>query len=59
MFTMELITGLHDVKFEWDNVNKPLNSYALPMLPTQLVKFCTNMFIRKVLNPFRVHISKF
>jgi hypothetical protein len=29
------------------------------MLPTQLVKFYTNVFIREVLNPFRVHISKF
>ncbi len=59
MFTMELVTGLHNVKFEWDDMNRPLNSYALSMLVTQLVKFCTNVFIREVLNPFRVYISKF
>jgi hypothetical protein len=40
-------------------MNKPLDSNAAPMLPTQLIKLCTNVFIREVLDPFHTHISKF
>ncbi len=50
---MELVVSLQD------DANGPLNSDALPMLPAQLVKFHTGMFIREVQDLFRTHISKF
>ncbi len=58
MFVMELVVGLQDVKAKWDDVNRPLNSDASPVLPAQLVNLYTGMFIREVLDPFRTHISK-
>ncbi|CAK9210487.1 unnamed protein product [Sphagnum jensenii] len=33
MFAMELVVGLQDVKAKWDDVNRPLNSDASPVLP--------------------------
>jgi hypothetical protein len=59
MFAMELVNDLQDVKAERDDMNRPLNSDALPVLPAQLVKLRIGMFIREVLDPFRTHISKF
>jgi hypothetical protein len=59
MFVMELGVGLQDVKAEWDDANRPLDSNVPPVLPAQLVKLWTNMFIQEVLDPFRAHISKF
>jgi hypothetical protein len=59
MFAMELVTGLQDVKAERDDANRPLNSDALLVLPIQLVMLCIDVFIREVLDPFHVHISKF
>ncbi len=59
MFAMELVVGLQDVKTEQDNVNRPLDSNASSVLPAQLVKLCTDMFIWEVLDLFRAHISKF
>jgi hypothetical protein len=58
MFAMELVVGLQDVKAKWEDVNRPLDSDAPPVLPAHLVKLRTNVFIREVLNPFRIHISK-
>jgi hypothetical protein len=59
MFAMELVARLQDVKAKWDDVNRPLNLDALPVLPAQLVNLHTDVFIREVLDPFRTHISKF
>jgi len=59
MFEMELVAGLQDIKVERNNGNRPLDSDAPPMLPAQLIKLCTSVFIREVLDPFHVHISKF
>jgi hypothetical protein len=59
MFAMELVIGLQDVKAKPNDRNRPLDSNAPPMLPVQLVKLRTNVFIGEVLDPFRAHISKF
>jgi hypothetical protein len=59
MFAMELVIGLQDVKAKWDNVNRPLDLDVLLMLLAQLVKLCTSVFIREVLDPLCGHISKF
>jgi hypothetical protein len=59
MFVMELVVNLQDVKAKQDNTNKPLDSNVPLVLSTQLVKFLTDVFIREVLDPFYIHISKF
>jgi hypothetical protein len=46
MFAMELVAGLQDVKADWDNTNRPFNSDAPLVLPAQLVKLHTSMFIQ-------------
>jgi len=59
MFAMELVANLLDVKAERDDANRPFESNAPPVLPTQLVKLRTGVFIQEVLDPFQTHISKF
>jgi len=59
MLVMELVAGLEDVKAEWDGMNRPLDSDAPLVLPAQLVKFHTGVFIYEVLDIFHAHISKF
>jgi hypothetical protein len=59
MFVMELVTNLQDVKAKQNDANRPLDSNVPLVLPTQLIKLRTGVFIREVLNPFRTHISKF
>jgi hypothetical protein len=52
MFAMELVVGLWDVKAEWDNVNRPLDSYVSPMLHVHLVKLYTSVFHPGGAGPF-------
>jgi hypothetical protein len=59
MFAMELVVDLQDVKAKWDDMNRPFNSNVPSVLPAQLVKLRTDVFIQEVLNPFCTHISKF
>ncbi len=59
MFAVELVTGLQNVKAKQDDANRPLDSDASLVLPAQLVKLRTNVFIWEVLDHFRAHISKF
>jgi hypothetical protein len=40
-------------------MNRPLDSDASLVLPAQLVKFHTGVFIYEVLDIFHAHISKF
>jgi hypothetical protein len=57
MFAMELVTSLQDIKAKRDYVNRPLNSCVPLVLPTQLIKLRTRVFIQEVLDPFRVHFK--
>ncbi len=57
-YAIELVKGINAVKAERDGSNLPRLSNAPPVLPGQVVKLRSGIFIRDVLEPYRAHISK-
>ena len=56
-YAIHLISGISRVKAERDNRNKAAPVDAPPVLPYELVKLRTGMFIREVLDPYRVRMQ--
>ncbi|CAK9259892.1 unnamed protein product [Sphagnum jensenii] len=59
MYTMMLIVDLNGVKAEHDDANQSLNLDVPPVLLSVLVKLRHGPFVRKVLDPYREHLTKF
>jgi hypothetical protein len=58
-FAVNLVDGLSVVQAERDADNLPDEKLAPPVMPAEIVKMRTGVFIREVLDPYRVHIAQF
>jgi hypothetical protein len=58
-FAAAIFAGMCKVKAERNEANKPSNFMSPPVYPIQVVQLRPGDFIRKVLNTYKSHVSKF